>query len=100
MAGADSRWTLTDEERKWASDLKQALADASVPPPATDFELAHFAIISKGNVQKGVKRVTNYNKHVKPEYTYTPEEAAAAIGFMNRKWPGCLLACGTDPTVT
>ena len=96
-AGKDSRWTLTDEELIWAKELKQALADSDVELPATDFELAHFAIVSKGNVKKGVKRVTNYNKLVKPEYSYTADEAAKAIGFMNAKWPGMIPQCGKAP---
>ena len=37
---ADSRWKLTEEENKWAKELKQALADEGVPPPATDFEIS------------------------------------------------------------
>ena len=95
--GKDSRWTLTDEETSWATALKAALAEQGVEPPASDFELAHFAIVSKGNVAKGVKRITNYNKVIKSEYSYTTEEAHAAIGFMNRKWPGCIPTCGKAP---
>ena len=96
-AGKDSRWTLTDTETAWAKELKEALAKEGVDPPASDFELAHFAIVSKGNTKKGVKRVSNYNKHVKPEYSYTQEEAAQALGFMNRKWPGVIPTCGKSP---
>jgi len=97
-AGKDSRWTLTDQEAAWAKDLKQALEEAGVEPPATDFELAHFAIISKGNAKKGVKRISNYNALVKPEYSYTQEEGLKAVGFMNSKWPGCIPTCGKAPS--
>ena len=96
-AGKDSRWTLTAEEAKWAKELKAALVAAKVDLPASDFELAHFAIVSKGNVTKGVKRVTNYNQLIKPEYSYSQEEGLRAIGFFNRKWPGTILTCGTAP---
>lgn len=96
-AGKDSKWTLTAEETAWAKALKQALVDEGIEQPASDFELAHFAIVSKGDVKKGVKRVTNYNKLIKSEYSYTQEEALATIGFMNRKWPGVLPTCGKAP---
>ena len=96
-AGKDPRYTLTATELTWATELKQALIDAKVELPATDFELAHFAIVSKGNIKKGVNRVTNFNKLVKPEYSYTYEEGLKAIGFMNAKWPGSIPTCGKAP---
>ena len=95
--GKDSRWSLTEQETAWAKALKEALTEKKVEMPASDFELAHFAIVSKGDVNKGVKRVSNYNKSVKPEYSYTQDEALSAIGFMNRKWPGCIPTCGKAP---
>jgi hypothetical protein len=96
-AGKDSRWSLTGQEMTWAKELKAALSKQGVEPPASDFELAHFAIVSKGDLKKGVKRVSNYNKLIKPLYSYTMEEGLRTIGFMNRKWPGCLLTCGKAP---
>ena len=55
-AGKDPRYTLTATELTWATELKQALIDAKVELPPTDFELAHFAIVSKGNIKKGAYR--------------------------------------------
>ena len=95
--GKDSRYTLTESETAWSKELKQALADGNIEAPATDFELAHFAIVSKGDVKKGVKRVANYNKMIKPDYSYTQEQALEVVGFFNKKWPGCIPTCGTAP---
>jgi hypothetical protein len=65
--------------------------------PGGDFMLAQFALVAKGDLKKGCKRVINYHKIVTEEFGYTTEKAmASAFGFVNRKWPGTMLGAGKD----
>jgi len=91
-----SAHALTAEEAQWSRALKDALAAEGVVPPDSDFEIATFAIIGKGDLTKSVERVKKYNEVVRAQYAHTPEEGLRAVGFLNRKWPGCMLAGAAD----
>ena len=88
---------LTDEERGWCRALRAALNVHGVPVPSSDLLLAQFAIIAKGDVQKGVERVRKYQTEIVDKFGYTPEAAEQAIGFMNGKWPGTLMPAHMHP---
>ena len=90
--------TLSEEETRWTYELRGALAKEGIPePPGGDFMLAQFAIIGKGNLKKELKRVKNFHKIVTEQFGYSTETATQqAFGFMNKKWPGMILAAGRD----
>lgn len=89
----DSRWTLTEEELGWCAELVAALAAENIMRPTPDLLLAQFAIVGKGDTEKLVERVKNYNKVIVCQYGYrtAADHAKAAefsAGYNNRKWPG------------
>eukprot|EP00038_Savillea_parva_P023008 m.39339 g.39339 ORF g.39339 m.39339 type:complete len:267 (-) comp5785_c0_seq1:98-898(-) len=94
--------TLTDEERGWCEMLRDKLEEEGVPLPSTDYFLAQYAIVSKSNWEKGVKRVKAYNRHVIQGAKYDSDAALdgtlPGLGFYNRKWPGCIDICGPTGT--
>ena len=55
---------LTEEEARWCVDLRQALKTAGIPAPASDYELAIFALVGKADTAKSVQRVTRFNATV------------------------------------
>jgi hypothetical protein len=59
---------------------------------------AQYALVSKSNTEKGVKRVRAYHEHVASVHRYDVDAALAGdlpgLGFYNKKWPGCIEVCG------
>mmetsp|Transcript_20848 Transcript_20848/g.54191 ORF Transcript_20848/g.54191 Transcript_20848/m.54191 type:complete len:290 (+) Transcript_20848:180-1049(+) len=94
-AGDTDPFALSDVERRWCIDLRAALAAQGVPEPQpkSDFLLAQFALIGKGQTAKAVKRVQKFNEVVTGEYNYPGFEEALklpAYGFSLRKFPGMM----------
>ncbi|GMH74230.1 hypothetical protein TrST_g14007 [Triparma strigata] len=88
--------TLSPEEVRWCQDLKTALDFAGIAHPnGDDFMIAQFAIVAKGNVDKAVQRIANYNRIVAGEFQYKTEEAmnSEALAFMDRQFPGMIHVC-------
>jgi hypothetical protein len=90
----------THDPSQWLTSCafaaQDALASEGVVPPDSDFDVATFAIIGKGDLAKSVERVKEYNEVVRAQYPHTPEEGLRAVGFLNRKWPGAMLAGAVD----
>ena len=55
---------LTEEEARWCVELRAALKQAGIPAPASDYELAIFALVGKADTAKSVQRVTRFNATV------------------------------------
>ena len=88
----DLRWALTEEELEWCAALVAALAAEGTARPRPDLLLAQFAIVGKGDTEKTVECVNNYNAVVVDEYGYTfAANHGYAWNFWNRKWPGTYL---------
>ena len=45
-------------------ELRDALKQAGIPAPASDYELAIFALVGKADTAKSVQRVTRFNATV------------------------------------
>ena len=94
--------TLSAEEGRWTSELRAAAAAEGAPPPAAElakglsiFELAQYAIVSKGDAGVGLKRLEAVAA-LQKEYGWerlSPEESMA---WCDEKFPGCWLASGND----
>ena len=94
--------TLSAEEGRWTSELRAAAAAEGAPPPAAElakglsiFELAQYAIVSKGDAGVGLKRLEAVAA-LQKEYGWerlSPEESMA---WCEEKFPGCWLASGND----
>ena len=54
---------LTEEEARWCG-AASALKQAGIPAPASDYELAIFALVGKADTAKSVQRVTRFNATV------------------------------------
>eukprot|EP00040_Diaphanoeca_grandis_P017091 m.88685 g.88685 ORF g.88685 m.88685 type:complete len:275 (-) comp26224_c1_seq1:72-896(-) len=100
---------LSEEETKWCVELRAALKEAKIPEPApqSDFLLAQFAIVGKGQTEKAVKRIQKYHKVVTELYAYDPDKAikSEGYGWWCRTMPDCLQPCGDSlaekyPTVS
>ena len=92
--GADTRHTLTATEREWCVALRAALRaeERGIGPGAfTDFEVAQFAIVAKGDIRKALKRMRRYQHVIRGKYGYGSAGAASnpALGALNRFVPAC-----------
>lgn len=89
-AAADTRYTLTEEENEWCIDLENALKSQKIPCPPTDFQLAQFALVGKGDTKKAIKRVQKYNETCVSQWGYISATATpqGCIGQMNTLCPG------------
>ena len=70
--------TLTDEEAGWVVALRDALARANIVAPASDFELATFALCGKADTAKSVARVARFNSCVEKHGLDTRSDGEAS----------------------
>eukprot|EP00041_Stephanoeca_diplocostata_P003062 m.31650 g.31650 ORF g.31650 m.31650 type:complete len:108 (-) comp14010_c0_seq4:1241-1564(-) len=91
---SDTAHTLSPEENEWCCNIKAACITEKVKLPQNDFLLAQFAIISKGNCQKAIKRIKKYNEVVVEQYMYTSEVGLSKVGFTNSLMPGVMQGVG------
>ena len=52
-----TKHTLTDTERGWCVALRDAMHAAGIETDFTDFEIAQFALVGKGQTDKALKRI-------------------------------------------
>ena len=96
----DPRMQLTDEEHQWALAIKQALQedDEVLACAICDMEIAAYAIVDHGNIERAVERATclqafrmtyNINDNV--------EEAMSILRRSEEHHPGCMLSIDKCP---
>lgn len=86
---------LTEEERKWAIELKDAMQSKKNVGHLTDFEIAQFALIASGDASAALKRIVAYQKWKTklgiPEKV-TLEDVENEIRTFNELQPGFVAA--------
>jgi len=88
---------LTQEETQWCEDVRRGLKKAGVPLPASQFELATFAVSCQGKTEKCVRRVREYQEGlVKYGLTSTGSDGAVSAAWSDSYFPGYSLGGGHD----
>lgn len=87
---------LTAIEARWAAELKAAALDAGVALPENDYDLALFALVAKGDAQKGVRRLARFNANVSKFGLDVSADGSASARYFHEVVPGYVQAAGTD----
>lgn len=89
--------TLSEEEHLWAHAIKAAAANDEELMELSDYEYAHHAIVSRGNVQEALDRIRGM-QYFREEYNIhdNPEEGLELFVAFMRKHPGFLLSVEWD----
>ena len=93
---------LTDEELAWVAALRRAVQAEAADVVAyaaslSLFEMAQYAIVSKGDVEKGCSRLRTMSS-VHTELKLDEVDGAEALAYMLEKWPSMFLVAAVDAT--
>ena len=99
-----SQWMdLTEEEKGWTTALRGALilADEELAKSITDFQYAQHAIVAKGDVDKGLKRIRRLQEFkishgIAEEGSITVDKAKEIIKKAEEKAPGVIMSFGRE----
>mmetsp|Transcript_48875 Transcript_48875/g.122137 ORF Transcript_48875/g.122137 Transcript_48875/m.122137 type:complete len:199 (-) Transcript_48875:462-1058(-) len=86
--------TLSPEEERWVSELWEACKAENLQPKGK-YELACYAIVSKGNTQKGIARMKKI-RQLQKEEGLEQVDVEEAWDWMDKTLPGCCQAGGVD----
>jgi len=87
---------LSEEEKGWMKALEEAARAEGVKWDSR-FMLASFAIVTKGDVKKGLKRMKNWNK-VSEQYDFKNVSEAEGTKWMQENMGQFMVCVGTDKT--
>jgi len=93
---AGTAHALSEEERRWVLELREALKEANVTAPASTFELALFALVAKGDRNKGVARITRFNRNVAKYQLDVRSNGASSSDWEHSTLPGYCNGGGRD----
>jgi len=101
----DPSMQLSDQERNWALELKHAVQDTPdrFPPEDSryilgDMELAHVAIVSRGNLVEGLVRLEGLQQYRREyELDHSPPQILEALQNFMHQQPGYLLHMDVSP---
>lgn len=91
--------TLSDQEREWAKAIREAVQTDEELTPLSDFEYAHYALISKGDTRNALMRARALQAF-RQEYQVddSVEQGLYMMGELMRQQEGLLLGLDVDST--
>ncbi len=88
--------TLTAEETEWAVTLRAEARARGLPSDLSDFKYAQFALVSKGNLAKGLARIEKWSSWQAKYGEAKVGGRDASYDFAERAFPGLLHAAQAD----
>lgn len=95
----DVTMMITDEERNWALDLRDAVEAQGDLYMISDMELAQFAILTRGNTELAIQRIEGmqtFREHYKID-PIDVDLGVTCLRAMMDQQPGFLLHVDSDP---
>ena len=98
----ETAMSITNEERGWALELRQAVEDDDDRQKLSDFEYTQYAIVTQGHLQDALKHMATVQRfrqthNVKRSQSEMVQQGVDAIGAFLKQQPGMLLSIDVDP---